>query len=257
MKTALTVADFQKEKQMVKSSVAFDWNRKLEARLTPGENTGATYVAILGVDGMSTSAHTFHVVQTGSGSPSQFSPTCAETMRIKIAGSMSFSVPSLTATQVTAAAKNALAFELNVNPSLIEVTATESRRLRSDSRRLAGTWTVDYVVNIGESKSTSVQQAVAALSTNTAAFQPTLVSSLVEEAEAAGIVLDTSSVNIVSVSSTKKCLTGERCKVDVTVSTTMQVPGTGSQNQTGVISDFASRQSASALLALFIAYLSQ
>jgi len=97
---------------------------------------------------------------------------CAdETKKVKITGSLSFEASGLKQDEVEAASKTALAFTFDVHPSLIEVTATQARRLESDTRRLANSWTVKYAVQVALSKGAAVEKAIANIQKNPTEFR--------------------------------------------------------------------------------------
>lgn len=90
---------------------------------------------------------------------------------MKITGSLSFEASGLKQDEVVTATRAALAFALDVKPSLIEVTATQARRLESDTRRLATSWSVKYAVQVAESKGVAVQKAITNIKANPTEFR--------------------------------------------------------------------------------------
>jgi len=176
--TPVTVTDFEKQKTAVTSKVSFDWSRKVEFSLGPAVS-GKTYVALVATDHKNNQAHVMkavpdHNIPKGESTSllPVWSAMCAdEAKKVKITGSLSFEASGLKQDEVEAATKAALAFTFDVNPSLIEVTATQARRLESDTRRLANSWTVKYAVQVAETKAAAVEKAITNIQKNPTEFR--------------------------------------------------------------------------------------
>jgi len=176
--TPVTVTDFEKQKTAVTSKVSFDWSRKVEFSLGPAVS-GKTYVALVATDHKNNQAHVMKAVPDHNipkGESTSLLPVwqamCAdEAKKVKITGSLSFEASGLKQDEVEAATKAALAFTFDVNPSLIEVTATQARRLESDTRRLANSWTVKYAVQVAETKAAAVKKAITNIQKNPTEFR--------------------------------------------------------------------------------------
>jgi hypothetical protein len=172
--TPVAVTDFEKQKKAVFSKVDFDWSRKLEFSVGPALS-GSTYVSLVATDHKSNQAQLMKAVPAHSGEKSNlptWQATCAdEAKKARITGSLNFEASGLSTTEVETATKAALAFAFDVNPSLIDVTATQARRLESDTRRLAAaSWTVKYAVQVAKSKIAVVEKAIANIKKNPTEF---------------------------------------------------------------------------------------
>jgi len=72
---------------------------------------------------------------------------------------------------VETAATEALASHFNISTNLLNVTATGSRRLRSDARRLAGNWAVAFQFYAPPDKAEAVTAKADSASTDEATFK--------------------------------------------------------------------------------------
>jgi len=139
--------------------------------------SGKTYAALVVTDHKNGQAHIMkavpaHSIPEGTKTFTDWQATCAdEGKKVKITGSLSFEASGLKQAEVETATRAALAFALDVKPSLIEVTATQARRLESDTRRLATSWSVKYAVQVAESKGVAVQKAITNIKTNPTEFR--------------------------------------------------------------------------------------
>jgi len=108
---------------------------------------------------------------------------------------------------VEAATKTALAFTFDVNPKLIEVTATKARRLESDTRHLAAnTWTVTYVLQVAESKSAVLKKTIANMQKNPTDFAGKLEAAVNDLPSTSG-ARKTISITIAAAAATKFTVT--------------------------------------------------
>jgi len=88
----------------------------------------------------------------------------------KFSGVLTVAAPGVTKLQIEAASANALAANFDVSANTITVTATESRRLKTTGRKLAGFWTVSYEFAVAASKVAVVEQKAADTADSTTAF---------------------------------------------------------------------------------------
>jgi hypothetical protein len=178
--TPVQVTDWETQKTAVTSTVSFDWSRKVEFSVGPAAS-GKTFVALV-ASYDDKKAHVMKAVPAHNiAKGASITPLpvwqagCAdEAKKVKITGSLMFEASGLKQDEVEAATKASLAFAFDVNPSLIEVTATQARRLESDTRRLANSWTVKYALQVAESKSVAVKKAITTIQKNPADFRARL-----------------------------------------------------------------------------------
>jgi hypothetical protein len=163
--TPVGVTDFEKQKVVKAGNMhTFDWSRKVEFSVGPAVS-GGTYVALVATDHKNNQAQIVQSVKahTEKSDLPTWQGTCAdEAKKERLTGSLSFEASDLVQADVEAASKTALAFTFDVNPKLIEVTATKARRLEADKRHLAAnTWTVTYALQVAESKSAALKKTIA------------------------------------------------------------------------------------------------
>jgi len=80
-------------------------------------------------------------------------------------------IPGVNQSVVETAATEALASHFNISTNLLNVTATGSRRLRSDARRLAGNWAVAFQFYAPPEKAEAVTAKADSASTDEAKFK--------------------------------------------------------------------------------------
>jgi hypothetical protein len=180
--TPVGVTDFEKQKVVKAGKMhAFDWSRKMEFSVGPAVS-GGTYVALVATDHKNNQAQTVKSVpaHTEKSDLPTWQGACAdEGKKEKLTGSLNFEASGLVQADVEAATKTALAFTFDVNPKLIEITATKARRLEADTRHLAAnTWTVTYAVQVTESKSAMLKKTIANIQKNPTDFAGRLEAAL-------------------------------------------------------------------------------
>jgi len=103
---------------------------------------------------------------------------------------------NLTKEMVESATKASLVVHLEIDPSLVTVTATQKRRLEevSAARRLADDWSIAYTITAPTSKITALQSKAAAIEKDSTTFSATMKSELVN----AGVSPEAASIKISS-----------------------------------------------------------
>jgi len=107
--------------------------------------------------------------------------------------------PGLNKTTIEGAAVTSLATHFGVAEDQLTATAVESRRLGMDdnSRRLPGTWSITYEVQVSPTQLASVNEKVTAAANNPDTFKSELTTKFKDALTAAGV--DASSVTISAV----------------------------------------------------------
>jgi len=112
--------------------------------------------------------------------------------QMKVAGSLTMTLNGAPSTDVNtmvveAAARNAIAEHFGVVAESISVTATESRRLNVNRRRLAGTWNIIYEFRVISAMVAFVQAMVDTATNAPANFLTTMATTFKAHLEAAGV----------------------------------------------------------------------
>jgi len=107
----------------------------------------------------------------------------------KVEGSLSVVAAGLTKDQIEAASKTSLALHFAVDASKVTATATETRRLAVDGndRRLKGTWTIAYSMQVTAAQVTAVKTKVATAASAPDAFKAALATNFKAALKTAGV----------------------------------------------------------------------
>jgi hypothetical protein len=161
--TNMLFNNWEQERRYLMARSSFDWEREIEVTYGPAM-TGTTYVALVTTNYRS--AQTVKILTVPAYEVSTVSawyPTCADgTNKMNISGSMRLVVTGLEQDQVIAAAREALAMALDVNPSLLRLTQTGTQ--------------IVYEIELPEPKGAVVKKNAASITADKTRFTQELLS---------------------------------------------------------------------------------
>jgi hypothetical protein len=113
--------------------------------------------------------------------------TGTATKQTKITGKVTVKIVGATSAYVETALRKSLATKFSVDPSAVAVTATESRRLSEGTRRLAGTWVIDYAITAPEARKASMETALSNLKANPGSLKTEIAKELANAGAGAAV----------------------------------------------------------------------
>jgi len=146
------------------------WHVGLGSRLTSYQPYGSDYYVIHSDFGLSPSP--------SPSTPTDFIVISDSESAVYVTGTVAFTATGATQEQVEKATKKSLATTFQVDETQVSVTASESRRLMENVRKLAGTWSVDYTITASKTRKASIESKVTDLKKDTSTLKTVMATEL-------------------------------------------------------------------------------